>query len=60
MKAVTVKADTNLSDEINKYLDKGCTIFNISPVLGTRDCCNGAASYTYGYLIIFNKNGVQI
>ena len=60
MKAVTVKADTNLSDEINKYLDKGCTIFNISQVLGIQDCVNGAASYTYGYLIIFNKNGVQI
>lgn len=60
MKAVTVKADTNLSDEINKYLDKGWTIFNISPVLGIRDCGNGAASYTYGYLIIFNENGVQI
>ena len=41
MKAVTVKADTNLSDEINKYLDKGCTIFNISQVLGIQDCVNG-------------------
>lgn len=56
MKAIYFGVE-NIESFINMYLDKGWTVYSVTPCLETH---HGCGSWTSGFLIVFNTNGIEL
>lgn len=60
MKAIRFESNNGTASAINYYLDKGWTIFSIISDMAQSHGGNGSATYTESFLVIFNKNGIEL